>query len=543
MESLWTSSNDTGKLSSFDECFEISCSFGVESDHDLEILEQLRKNCGRDFGVEHSQIKPFLEGVWDCIEKGESADLVSQKQLIASLKWESSCDKKSLPKSKKKDVGRISTSTHWKNPDYSPHVYQVLPGVNAPGYSLHTDIPFARTLDLTNKESASKYRRRTNEVKSVIHWGQRKLLMSEIEFLTNYSGPATGRCLLVYAGAAPGTHIHYLANLFPHVDWELVDPAPFNTIEKSRDKHCGYIKTNRCLFTEELSNEYKERVRLRRETDPDYRFVFVSDVRSVDWQIQSEEETEERVQADMQMQQEWHQQMEPDYSMLKFRLSWKPGFTDYLEGTVYFPVWGPITTTESRLVVKGGAPLYKYNNTLYESQMFYFNTTQRPALYEHDVDDIFNEGLDHCFDCSSEVYILKAYMRHQLDDPDAEISTEKIARMVSEISKEICRNRKLSSPNSDPEERKKGIKSRQWVDGAPAYEHQKFKLGKRNRSRSPSPDRGRKSRDYEQRNRSYKNRDRDRGYDYRDNRKYRDRGRDRYSKREFPDRERDVDRG
>ena len=32
-----------------------------------------------------------------------------------------------------------------------------------------------------------KYRRRQGEVKTVIHWGQRKLLLSEIEFLTKFT--------------------------------------------------------------------------------------------------------------------------------------------------------------------------------------------------------------------------------------------------------------------------------------------------------------------------------------------------------------------
>jgi hypothetical protein len=118
----------------------------------------------------------------------------------------------------------------------------------------------------------------------VLHWGQRKLLMSEIAFLMTMrccpkpsevvvppSSPEAdgvasvvstvlsagdGRlgtgcdrpdcsvvscthehaagctrkrnvAWLVYAGAAPGTHIPALAALFPGVHFVLVDPAPF----------------------------------------------------------------------------------------------------------------------------------------------------------------------------------------------------------------------------------------------------------------------------------------------------------------------------
>jgi cap2 methyltransferase len=57
------------------------------------------------------------------------------------------------------------------------------------------------------------------------------------------------------------------------------------------------------------------------------------------------------------------------------------GITKYLAGDVYLPVWGPIPTTETRLVPSEG--FYDYDNTKYEENMFYFNTTARVALYPH----------------------------------------------------------------------------------------------------------------------------------------------------------------
>jgi hypothetical protein len=57
------------------------------------------------------------------------------------------------------------------------------------------------------------------------------------------------------------------------------------------------------------------------------------------------------------------------------------GFTEYLAGDVYLPVWGPITTTETRLVPSEG--FHVYDNTKHEENMFYFNTTARVALYPH----------------------------------------------------------------------------------------------------------------------------------------------------------------
>ena len=51
---------------------------------------------------------------------------------------------------------------------------------------------------------------------------------------------------------------------------------------------------------------------------------------------------------------------------------------------IYLPIWGPQTTTESRLVCDY-RPIVNYNNVKYEQQMFSFNTVARTKLYEHGV--------------------------------------------------------------------------------------------------------------------------------------------------------------
>ena len=51
--------------------------------------------------------------------------------------------------------------------------------------------------------------------------------------------------------------------------------------------------------------------------------------------------------------------------------------------------------------------MMEWDNKMYEEQMFYFNNIIRVSYYEHDVEV---EGLDHCYDCASEVYILKKYL-------------------------------------------------------------------------------------------------------------------------------------
>lgn len=59
---------------------------------------------------------------------------------------------------------------------------------------------------------------------TIIHIGQLKLMLTEIEFLTNclekYDQPA----LLVYAGSAPSNHMSCVSDLFPKTKFLLIDP-------------------------------------------------------------------------------------------------------------------------------------------------------------------------------------------------------------------------------------------------------------------------------------------------------------------------------
>lgn len=80
------------------------------------------------------------------------------------------------------------------------------------------------------------------------HWGQRKLFLSELYFLTKYS--KLGK-VVIYAGAAPGTHIEYLATLFPEHIFLLVDPCHYD-IKPTGLPHKEIILVND-YFTNELA--------------------------------------------------------------------------------------------------------------------------------------------------------------------------------------------------------------------------------------------------------------------------------------------------
>lgn len=335
----------------------------------------------------------------------------------------------------------------WDDPNKNPHCLQKFSGKRK---FKNERIEFTRILP--EDWPRVQYERRTGELKTVIHWGQRKLLMSEIEFLNLY--PRSRELHVVYAGAAPGTHTAYLSSLFPNITFHLVDPAPFTV------KPTPKIRLYQGFFTHTLAHQFRN--------DYGGKILFVSDIRTADSEIQEEKEVDESVRSDMQMQMEWHMIMRPLRSMLKFRLPWTNGTTRYLAGEIYLPVWGPITTTETRLIThENSLEVVEYDNKKYEEQMFYFNTRVRPNMFPH---GYHGQGIDHCYDCASEGYILCSYLLKQHNYKIEEAFAE-FPNMSRKISVMIDRNRTLASPNLDPAKRKEHIRRRQWKDGRPAYSH------------------------------------------------------------------------
>ena len=229
---------------------------------------------------------------------------------------------------------------------------------------------------------------------SVLHLGQRKLLMSEIGALLRLN--ADTNYVAVYAGAAPGIHTPLLAEMFPNVTLHLYDPAPFK-IEASKQ-----IKLFNMCFTDDIARSYAQN---------EYpNLVFICDIRRTC--------DERAVWEDMQSQMRWHEIMNPCLTSLKFRLPW-PGNgvvddsnqVEYLNGDIYLPIWGPVSTTESRLVIEQGVHARNskriYDCLAYEEEMCYFNRVVRPSI--HNEQREFSRGLDGCYDCTAEVRLLERY--------------------------------------------------------------------------------------------------------------------------------------
>jgi hypothetical protein len=297
---------------------------------------------------------------------------------------------------------------------------------NAPPHLSHVPLHSTWSKDfsrvISEDSPAKPYETRRNEFKRALHWGQLKLMLTEIEFLTlvmkEYDESKDTRPIyFVYAGAAPGDHTPYLHKLFNNVHFELYDPNPFS---KLLSKKHDMISTHVQFFTDDTAEYWKDQ--------KDKYVVFCSDIRT-------EPATDENVVENMKMQLKWWKIMQPQLSMFKFRLPWGEGFTEYPQGKIYIQPYPGPTSTETRLIVKAGADIIKYDNKKYESQLFHHNTVMRYVLYDCVLGelDLEHDHLDNCYDCVSFINIVEEYLRYMKQD----INKETIYHLVQEIQNNI----------------------------------------------------------------------------------------------------------
>ena len=225
--------------------------------------------------------------------------------------------------------------------------------------------------------------------------------------------------MVVTVGAAPGGHRNYLSLLFPHLSFDLIDSAEFAVSATDR------IRLRQELFTDELAHEYAAIAKTRPVLfDCDMRTPF-----NGSW-----DEFDAGVSKDMADQMRWHMIIKPQASMLKFRLPFQKGSTEYLKGELKLQLWAPRRGTECRLIVGNGSEMQMYDHEDLDKAMGHFKNVERTTYYVHDMDDA--EGIDHCYDCRAELFVLEQYVRQvERKDQDGEVRER-----VKQLSKDISRN-------------------------------------------------------------------------------------------------------
>jgi len=266
-----------------------------------------------------------------------------------------------------------------------------------------------------------------------VHWGQRKLLLSEMEFFLLYwDERKVPKPVCVYAGAAPGTHIKILAQLFPAFTFHLYDIREFGIPESEKVFH------HREFFTDESAEQWAGRDDV----------FFVTDIRrggpaaakevallqlgpgapKKDLDRLVEEIVESDIAEDMFNQERWIKIMRPVESLVKFHLPFayqegeiKP--FPYLGGVIYLQIWPGRNSTETRLVptrdAEGNFVTRQWDPLWYERALFYHNAVvreEKPFLNPFTLDStpIDGEELLNDYDSAAEIFVLRLYIQRVL---------------------------------------------------------------------------------------------------------------------------------
>jgi hypothetical protein len=292
---------------------------------------------------------------------------------------------------------------------------------------------FSRILDHKNYNDTLDYNKYDRKSFIKCHWGQRKLLFSEIEFLTiakKYINFENALC--IYVGAASGTHLPIIGELFKNLKFLLYDPNPFDIKE---DKQF-MIKTGKDgFFTDDKINDV---LTIANGRD----IIFISDIRI--------KPNNEDCHKDMLAQQRWSILLNAKAIELKFRLPYvdvdekgneinnllnltipddvikdkiilpdteKSKYSYlYLDGDIYWQLYPHEFSTETRLITIRLGDKFKmkyYDYKKYESQCLYFNEIDRLKTFFID-DSHFVKynilGYDDGYDSVSEYFIIKQYL-------------------------------------------------------------------------------------------------------------------------------------
>jgi cap2 methyltransferase len=291
------------------------------------------------------------------------------------------------------------------------------------------EVAFSRTL----KDDARDlpYRRSYGGLFFPLHLGQRKLLMSEIEFLTNHGEKSN---LVVYAGAADGKHIPYLASLFPNHIFHLYDIGRYSPEVIQYAKRHHQLQVYSQLFSNSDAEKYAGKNTL-----------FISDIRTVETvNGKKNPDLEQTVPRDMELQKEWFHIMTPAAALFKFRLPYMDPDTheecyfEYLDGDLYLQPWAGATSSETRLCITSEKTKV-YASRKYQNQMFRHNACTRVQWFKHDIPPKKVKGLDYCYDCTSEINILKNYLKIIQKVPEADLIA-KIIYIMNNISIKIDRS-------------------------------------------------------------------------------------------------------
>lgn len=293
------------------------------------------------------------------------------------------------------------------------------------------NIKFNRLLDNTIPRIPYFDLKLTDRNMVTCHNGQRKLLFTEIEFLSIVAKEhKLSDCLVLYIGAAEGYHIPILHRMFPDVKFLLIDPRDFYA--KLYEQPDVYTIINE-FYTDDITDRVLKIANGRK-------ILFISDIRV--------ETTEENILNDIFNQQKWLILLDAEYYMLKFRLPYiddkgaylnkefdssmvknkivtikkkkKEDEIELLNGDIYIQLYPPSRSSETRLIGKKKNNKFEittYSISDYDEKLNYYNNFIRnsPNYFKESEKVKYHLlGYDDGYDSVGEYYIMYHYILNYL---------------------------------------------------------------------------------------------------------------------------------
>lgn len=274
------------------------------------------------------------------------------------------------------------------------------------------------------------------------HFGQRKLLLGEIMFLSLCG--SKNHTKIIYAGAAPCDHIYILTELFPNYHFDLVDPAGWNPYfvkkfpslaNENNVTSCNPVNINKnisvhhCFFTEELATSLAEKYK-------NDNVIFISDIRDLYVDSKSKDifDREAIVNDNMKQQSNWftiiqsaNHNPENVWCMLKFKPTFETEMTTYLDGTLYYQGWAPLQSPELRLITNT-SKTRQYNSKWLEAHLSWYNEIQRNTTVPPK-----SKLINTSWDVQYEYDLCEAYLQKTKSQP----TDKDVVDMLWYISKQL----------------------------------------------------------------------------------------------------------
>lgn len=265
-------------------------------------------------------------------------------------------------------------------------------------------ITYKSNYDIFSNPGSSNYINLENVgLKNLQVWGQLKSLVNELQFLnTSWSDATISKPVMLYIGAAPGTHLVPLIELYPWFEWYLYDEKNIDPriLELNISSQGGKIVFQKRLFSES-DVEY-----WRNYQDENKNVFIICDVRNPDYRSDLQASIkEEMIDRDLKFQKELINKINPVKALCRVRL---PSVSDsskhyeFLDGAAYRYAFDDLDSNSFGLVVTDNETTRYWNVKQMKEATEYHNTVIRKQYF------IFSEGGKPTF-ISEKLGITKTY--------------------------------------------------------------------------------------------------------------------------------------